>query len=396
MRFMFFCIPAHGHHNPMLPVARELVRRGHAVRFYSFEEFREKVEATGAAYVGCDAYLPPVSDKQMASLRRVSATEMTVQDFRIAERMDPMLADEVGAFAPDGIVTDSVCFWGKLTAMKHGLPMVCSTSTFAFNRASSKYLQNSPAELVDLIFGLPRVQRAAARLRRLGYPVKSALALVRNDNETDTIVYASRSFQPCAETFSAHYAFVGPSIENAPVPKRGRTRKRVYVSLGTVVNQNNAFYRACIDALDGMDVDATLSVGRETDVSALGALPPNVAAYPYVDQLAVLAESDCFVSHCGMNSVSESLYLGVPLVLCPQTGEERAVARRVAEVGAGLPPTDASAEGLRAAVTAVLAGAAYREAAEKMRADFLACSGPAGAADFIEHTGASANDKFLC
>ena len=32
-RIAFFCIPAHGHTNPMLPVAAELVRRGHTVRF---------------------------------------------------------------------------------------------------------------------------------------------------------------------------------------------------------------------------------------------------------------------------------------------------------------------------------------------------------------------------
>ena len=39
-----FCIPAHGHTNPMLPVAEELVRRGDEVRFYSFEDFRKKIE----------------------------------------------------------------------------------------------------------------------------------------------------------------------------------------------------------------------------------------------------------------------------------------------------------------------------------------------------------------
>ena len=42
-RIACFCIPAHGHTNPMLPVAEELVRRGNAVRFYSFREFEEKI-----------------------------------------------------------------------------------------------------------------------------------------------------------------------------------------------------------------------------------------------------------------------------------------------------------------------------------------------------------------
>ena len=63
-KIMFFCIPAYGHHNPTLPVAAELVKRGNAVRYYSFEEFREKVTATGAEFFPCDAFLPPMSKEQ--------------------------------------------------------------------------------------------------------------------------------------------------------------------------------------------------------------------------------------------------------------------------------------------------------------------------------------------
>ena len=56
-----FCIPAHGHTNPMLPVVAELVRRGNAVRFYSFVDFEAKIRATGAQFVACDAFLPALS-----------------------------------------------------------------------------------------------------------------------------------------------------------------------------------------------------------------------------------------------------------------------------------------------------------------------------------------------
>lgn len=51
-----FCIPAHGHTNPMLPVAAELVRRGNMVRFYSFDEFAEKIKAAGAEFISCDTF----------------------------------------------------------------------------------------------------------------------------------------------------------------------------------------------------------------------------------------------------------------------------------------------------------------------------------------------------
>ena len=50
-RIAFFGIPAHGHTNPMLPVAAELVRRGNTVRFYSFREFEEKIKEIGRAHV---------------------------------------------------------------------------------------------------------------------------------------------------------------------------------------------------------------------------------------------------------------------------------------------------------------------------------------------------------
>ena len=48
MNTAFFCIPAHGHTNPTLAVVRELTARGHAVRYYTTEAFRAKVEAAGA------------------------------------------------------------------------------------------------------------------------------------------------------------------------------------------------------------------------------------------------------------------------------------------------------------------------------------------------------------
>lgn len=77
-KIAIFCIPAHGHTNPILPVATELVKRGNHVRFYSFEEFREKIERTGAEYVSIDSYLPELTEKEEKGLKNVSVTEMTI------------------------------------------------------------------------------------------------------------------------------------------------------------------------------------------------------------------------------------------------------------------------------------------------------------------------------
>ena len=390
-RIAFFSIPAHGHTNPMLPVAAELVRRGNTVRFYSFDEFREKIVATGADFISCDAFLPELTEQEKAGLKKVSSTEMTIQDIRITLRMDGFLNEEFRTFNPDVVYTDSVCFWGKLNAWKHNVPMVVSTSTFAFNQLSSQYMKNSPGELADMILGLPRIARELKTLEPYGYHVKNPLSLVQSDNQTDSVVYTSRRFQPYAESFSDHYAFVGPSVFSDIVPQKTKERPLVYISMGTVINDRPDFYARCIEALRDQNVDVIISCGNAVNPESLGALPKNIRVFPYVDQLDILSKADVFITHCGMNSVSESLYMAAPMVLYPQTSEQKAVARRTAEIGAGTVLSDDSAEGIRASVREVLHHDAYGKAAEACCRDFRSCTGAAGAAEFIENAPHSSN-----
>ena len=387
----FFCIPAHGHTNPMLPVAAELVRRGNTVRFYSFNEFKSKIEATGAEFISCDSYLPELTEKEESGLKSVSTTEMAIQDIRITLAMNDFLRDEFQSFKPDGVYTDSGCFWGKLNAWKYDVPMVVSTSTFAFNQLSSQYMKNSPRELAGLIFGLPKVSRELNKLKAYGFKFKGLFSLIQSDNDTDSVVYTSRRFQPYAESFSDHYAFVGPSVFSKIEPNKEKTRPLVYISLGTVINDRPEFYGKCIEALKDMDVDAIISCGNVIDREALGVLPKNVQVYPYVNQLDILSKADVFITHCGMNSVSESLYMAAPMVLYPQTNEQQAVARRTMEIGAGIMLTDDSAQGIRAAVQSILDNDTYRGSAEKCSKDFRSCSGTNGAAEFIENAPHSSN-----
>ncbi len=387
MRVLWFCIPAFGHTNPTIEVVRELVSRGHEVRYYSFEDFREKIEGAGAEFVPCDAYLPPIDEKAERRLRKVSTTEMSVQSFRTVANLDPLVSADVASWRPDVVVTDSACFWGKLTAAKHGLPWVCSTTTFAFNQQSSKYMSHSAAEMADILFGLPRLNREIRKLRPLGYEVKSALDIVSNKPEDNTIVYTSRLFQPCSETFDEeHYRFVGPSVRDV-TPKEKSGRPLVYASLGTVINDRPDFYRTLIDAMRDTSADLLISCGRAFDPAQLGEMPANVRVEQYVDQMEVLSRTSLFVTHCGMNSASEGMWMGVPELLFPLTGEQRAVARRVAEVGAGVPLEEAvarEAAALRKTVLAALADERLREGAAHMREDLRSCAGPVGAADFIE------------
>ena len=207
--------------------------------------------------------------------------------------------------------------------------------------------------------------------------------LLQNDNETDTIVYTSRDFQPMAGTFSEHYAFVGPSVPEREEPVPVRSRPLVYVSLGTVMHDRKRFCKNCVTALADMDVDAILSVGTAENLEVLGQMPSHIQAAERVDQLAVLRQADVFLTHCGMNSASEAIWYGVPTVLDPQQSEEAAVAERMEELGMGLHLRSEEPKLIREALEKVLAEPSFRERTLEMAESFRTAGGAERAAEKI-------------
>ncbi len=381
MKIAWFCIPAHGHTNPTLGLVKELTGAGHQVYYFSFEPFREKIEAAGAQFIGCDGYDFEMEDKENAD--RVGKDKAFASELLVSSTLalDEMTTEMIGKIKPDIIVSDSVAFWGKLAAMKHGLPYVSSTTTFAFNKYSARYMKQGVWETVKMLLSMPRINKQIARLREKGYPVKDFLQIVQNDNDTNTIVYTSKYFQPCSDTFSDRYHFIGPSIRPVTEPVEKTADKTVYVSMGTV-NQNPEFYRSCIRALGKTDWQVIISMG--TNPEHFDRIPDNIRIYDSVDQMAVLSVSDAFITHCGMNSASEGLYFQVPLVLFPQTPEQGAVAKRVEELGAGVMLKSISEEDILRAVRSVLDDPAYKNNAVKISESFRSGGGAAEARAFLE------------
>ena len=384
-KIVFFCIPAHGHTNPTLGVVRELTARGHEVLYYSYEPFREKIEAAGAKFVACDDFdaeqrLTPQEGARVGSDLALSTRVLV--DTTLA--LDDSVCAEMERLRPDCIVADSMAVWGKAVALKKGIPFLSSTTTFAFNRHSAKSMKQSPKQMVSMLLAMPKINRHIKRLQDKGYPIKSILDIIGSDENTHTIVYTSPQFQPCAQTFSDKYAFVGPSIRPAAGAFKKTREKLVYISMGTVNNDMLPLYRNCIAALGGTDYQVVLSVGSQVAPAALGQLPENVAVYPSVDQIAVLEKADVFLTHCGMNSASEGLYFGVPLLMLPQTSEQGAVAARAEQLGAGLRLEKTTPKAILAGVRQILETPSYRENAAVIGEGFRSCTGPKGAADKIE------------
>jgi len=232
-----------------------------------------------------------------------------------------------------------------------------------------------------------RLQRQLRRRHSVRGPGMTGLVFGRS---ALNIVYTSRLFQPCGESFGQGFEFVGPSVidrkETAAFPwEQINHPVLVYVSLGTLFNTDISFYQNCFEAFGGQNLQVILSTGSNVSKESLGPAPANFIVQTHVPQLEVLRRATAFVTHGGMNSVSESLYHGVPVVVVPQMSEQAMVGRRVEELGAGLfiAKDQVTAERLRESVQRILAEERFRRQAGVVRESYLSAGGMARAVDAI-------------
>ena len=126
-----------------------------------------------------------------------------------------------------------------------------------------------------------------------------------------------------------------------------------------------------------------MSVGKDTDIKSLGHIPNNFCVKNSVKQIEVLQNSDVFITHCGMNSVNESLYYKVPMVLFPYHSEQKMVAQRVYDLGAGTMLNKNTIDNIKNSTLEVLYNNKYKENAIKLSESFHSAGGAKKACDVI-------------
>jgi hypothetical protein len=371
-------------------VVRELVRRGERVVYYDTEEFRAQIEATGAAFRPYPAGLVSPADI-VASLENGRLADVIPVLLRATERLLPFAIPELERGRPDLVMYDSIVVWGRMAATLLKLRSVSSITHFIFDplrmggsagdfvRTLGQALPQIPA-ILTLFLRLARTYKGALPRERPFFPVRGDLNLM----------YTARELQPRTPAIKTNFRFVGPSIETPVVADTPRTRKRIYISLGSVHAGDQVFYQTCFDAFEGMDADFVLSVGSDEAKARLGGAPANFEVTAWARQVEVLQGVDAFITHGGMNSIHEGLYFGVPLVLVPYQFEQMVNARCVAARGAGLilrsrldrKPLKAS--DLRRALGAVLDKPRFRKSALALRDVLRATGGARQAADEVQ------------
>jgi MGT family glycosyltransferase len=395
-KYIFLNIPAHGHVNSTLAVVHELVARGEEVIYYLTEDFRASVEATGATFQVYDSLLSHI---QLPTNFSAATNNSNVQNMLPVRMVDesfhvlPQVYESISSEKPDFIVYDVMCLWAKVLVRSLHIPAILYRPSYFSNpHIQRRYFRGGPASTGPGPGpeSFTQINGKLADLCRQYHIEPFGMQEMFMGSEPLNISFMPREFQPLAETFDERFVFVGlsamprPNTTGFPLEKLVG-QKVLFISLGTVFNDQAAFFNTCFEAFKEKSWLVVLAYGKNVNLADLDAVPENFLIAPYVPQLEVLMQTNAFITHGGMNSTMESVYYGVPMIVVPQMVEQNVTARRVDELGLGIAlyKENITVEGLREAVEQVMDNPAYREHVLEMQKHVIDAGGYKRAADAI-------------
>ena len=392
-KYVVLNFPAYGHVNPTLAVVQELVARGEEVVYYNTEEFKEAIEATGATFQGYQSSMGQITPPPFLGRANNPPVGSILPKFMIEEsrKVIPQVLERVRAERPDYIIYDGMALWARIVIQVLNVPAIMLRPSYAANEHTNLFA----AQMAEQREAMPpeffaTMNPALADLCATYNVPPFTMREIFSHSEPLTIVFLPRAFQPAGDTFDERFVFVGPSLlprhqaSDFPLEKLEK-QPTLYISLGTVFNNQADFFNLCFSAFGESPWQVVLSYGKRIDPLTLHAVPQNFLLSAYVPQLEVLSRTDIFVTHGGMNSTMESLYYGVPMIVIPQMIEQALTARRVEELGLGisLDRDTVTVETLQEAVTRVSSDPVFRERTQAMQQEVRNAGGYRRAVDAI-------------
>jgi len=367
MKILFINLPYHGHVIPTIGLVQELIKAGHQVTYLMPYDWESKIADSGSDFLGYES--SPKLDKQI--------------------RNAFSKAEEVIA-SHDLVIYEQFFFVGKHLAEKYGKKCVRIFTAPATNKELMRAFISSGGPMG--IFRVPFVGAlwTMDAVKGLGIKLKCRNWLdeiVENPPDCN-LVYSLRPFQPFAEDFpKEQFHFIGPSVYNRKeADLQSVPFGVIYISIGTLLKGAEKFFRACMDAFQNENVTVVMSVGKNFDITKLGKLPENFIVKNHIPQVAVLKQARVFITHGGMNSVSEAMVSGVPMLVIPFVSDQPVNAQQVEKMGLGkvLEYKSVTAESLKEAAFAVMKDEHIRENLRKIQTGIACAPGNAGAVRIVE------------
>jgi len=417
-RFLFAPMPFTGHVNPGLPIARELVERGHDVRWYSTPRFKRAIENIGARYVPF-YYAMPLDEERLDQMflkrpRKGGIAQLRWDiknifvDFLPGALRD--LIEELDREPADVIVADSAAAVAEAVQKRYDIgwavygvsPLTMSSrdtapfglalkpSTSPLGRLRNRILN----KVVDrVIYGEANEHNARIR-RRLHLPPlgKSIMDFAR---DADLYLQGSTaSFEYPRTDMPENVRFIGASV---PQPPTGWTppswwheldhHRVVLVTQGTINNDYDQLIRPAIRALADEGVLVVVTTGsKPPEAVGIDPLPGNVLVERFIPYAHLMPKIDLLVTNGGYGSIQIALAHGVPVVAIGNTEEKPEIANRVewSGVGVGVKTLIPSEKQIRESVQRVLSDMTYRARANAIRYEMSGLDAATCGADLLE------------
>jgi MGT family glycosyltransferase len=291
-RALIVTLPAYGHVNPTLPLAQQLVAQGEEVVYCLPDQYKPATRCSGASF------LPYTISGRQFLWSAVPCDELflwlPLHTAVTSLEVLPHLLERVRTLQPDYVIYDAWCLWGRLLAHILHLPAIRCQPTFVIHEQIGPTFWTMIEQANRL--AMPRISQAgqcafeqqvtfAAALEELRSIYNVPLIDLKSfydHAEALNLVPIPRAFQPGGESFDERFRFVGPSLPPYEEPMDfpvGRLDKEptLYISLGTVCNGEEAFYKMCFEAFG----EGVTPLVRKTPSSGLASRPSRTGRSSY-------------------------------------------------------------------------------------------------------------------
>ncbi|RCJ15746.1 hypothetical protein A6S26_34005 [Nostoc sp. ATCC 43529] len=424
-RFLVSTLPAFGHVNPTLPIARKLVERGHEVLWYTGEIFQSRVEATGARYIPMVAAFnysdsknfPKSFEKKRKTLSESAQLIFDLKHFLIDGALSKVkdYMEILRQFPADVLLCDSSFNGISWVHEKGGPPWATLgvTSLFINSRDTAPYglgMQPDSSALGRLRNNVLNWVLERVLIGDLtGYMnnARTSIGLPPNQKNflnagVSPFLYLQQTvpeFEYPRSDLPPQVHFIGPCLPNPPADftfpswwedLKGN-RPVILVTQGTLANyKTDNLIVPTIEALANEDVLVVATTGGES--VKLAQYPANTRIeQKYIPFTHLLPYTDVMVTNGGYNGVLEALAHGVPVVAAGTTEEKSEICARVqwSGVGINLKTNNPTPKQIRGAVKKILASLCYGQKAEFFKAEITRYDAPTLAALLLEQLAAT-------
>ena len=384
-KVLFLSIPAHGHINPTLGLVNELVKQGEEITYFCSEDFKEKIEKTGAKFKSYRVELSLFKRKHKTSsdMGPDKLLDYINETLKSSDKIIKDILNQIEGEKFDYIMYTAMFPFGSIIAQILKIPSVSYFAVFA----TPKELRSQHKELMNenLIKNHPVIET----YKKVSRQLKEEFNVEMSHNIFDlffnkgdiNIAYTSKYFVAHPEYYDDSFKFIGPPIydrkENLDFPfEKLEGKKVVYISLGTVFNNTDSNLYDIFFKTFGNTDEVVVMTAYNIDLSKFD-IPNNFIVRNYVPQSEILKYTDVAITHAGMNSTSDLLYNNVPFVAIPIGADQPYMAKRAEELGAtiSLDKDNINPEILRESVEKVLTDPSYLENMRKISDSFKESGG---------------------